>query len=54
MLGKVRRHELTNAAWVRIEPILPGQPRQGGRWLDHQTVLSGILWKLIEPRAQAR
>ncbi|WP_425544525.1 IS5 family transposase, partial [Actinomadura kijaniata] len=42
----VRRHELTDAAWVRIEPLLPGQPRRGGRWADHRTVINGILWKL--------
>ncbi len=46
MAGVVRRHELTDAAWVRIEPFLPGQVRRGGRWLDHRTVLNGILWKL--------
>ncbi|WP_312875028.1 IS5 family transposase, partial [Actinomadura litoris] len=42
----MRRHELTDAAWARIEPLLPVQPRRGGRWLDHRTVLNGILWKL--------
>ncbi|WP_157429595.1 IS5 family transposase, partial [Actinomadura oligospora] len=46
MAGVIRRHELTDAAWVRIEPLLPGHPRQGGRWVDHRTVLNGILWKL--------
>lgn len=42
----VRRHELTDAAWRRIEPLLPAQPARGGRWVDHRTVLNGILWKL--------
>ncbi|SNR57891.1 Transposase [Actinomadura mexicana] len=42
----VRRHELTDAAWRRIEPLLPAQPVRSGRWADHRTVLNGILWKL--------
>ncbi|NDU71756.1 IS5 family transposase [Actinomadura sp. DSM 109109] len=42
----MRRHELTDAAWRRIEPLLPAQPVRGGRWADHRTVLNGILWKL--------
>lgn len=42
----VRRHELTDAAWRRIEPLLPAQPVRGGRWADHRTVVNGILWKL--------
>ncbi|WP_312879816.1 IS5 family transposase [Actinomadura luteofluorescens] len=42
----MRRHELTDAAWRRIEPLLPAQPARGGRWADHRTVLNGILWKL--------
>ncbi|MFI7694223.1 transposase [Nonomuraea sp. NPDC049655] len=41
-----RRHELTDAAWTRVEPLLPSQPRQGRRRLNHRTVLNGILWKL--------
>ncbi|WP_131732754.1 IS5 family transposase [Actinomadura formosensis] len=41
----MRRHELTDAAWRRIEPLLPAQPARGGRWADHRTVLNGILWK---------
>ncbi|MFC6879948.1 MULTISPECIES: transposase [Actinomadura] len=41
----VRRHELSDAAWARIEPLLPAQPARGGRWADHRTVLNGMLWK---------
>nr|WP_206700216.1 IS5 family transposase [Actinomadura sp. RB99] len=37
---------MTDAAWRRIEPLLPAQPARGGRWVDHRTVLNGILWKL--------
>lgn len=46
MVVMVRRHELTDVAWQRIEPLLPAQPARGGRWLDHRTVLNGMLWKL--------
>jgi transposase len=41
-----RRHELTDAAWAAIAPLLPRDPRRGQRWRDHRTVLNGILWKL--------
>jgi transposase len=42
----VRRHELTDAAWARIEPLLPGDSGRGGRWRDHRQVINGILWKV--------
>ena len=42
----VRRHELTDAAWAQIAPLLPADPRRGQAWRDHRTVLNGILWKL--------
>jgi transposase len=43
----VRRYELTDEAWAHIEPLLPArEPRRGGRWRDHRTVLNGILWHL--------
>ena len=41
-----RRHELTDAAWARIAPLLPPDPRRGEKWRDHRTVIDGILWKL--------
>lgn len=41
-----RRHELTDDAWVRIEPLLPVNPGRGGRWRDHRQVLNGIVWKV--------
>ena len=41
----VGRGELTNTAWVQIEPLLPVSGR-GGQWRDHRQVLNGILWKL--------
>lgn len=40
-----RRHELTDAQWARLEPLLPprkpGAPRK-----DDRQVVNGILWKL--------
>jgi len=41
-----RRHELTDAAWARIAPLLPDDPQRGEKWRDHRTVINGILWKL--------
>src|SRR5438067_8930935 len=43
----VRRHELTDAEWARLAPLLPperppvGRPNQA-----HRLILNGILWKL--------
>jgi transposase len=40
-----RRHELTDAQWARLLPLLPshkpGRPRQ-----DDRRILDGMLWKL--------
>src|SRR5215212_11296553 len=40
-----RRHELTEAEWARLAPLLPrrqaGKPRK-----DDRLVINGILWKL--------
>jgi transposase len=39
------RHELTDAEWARIAPLLP--PRRPGRVRqDDRRILNGILWKL--------
>lgn len=40
------RHDLTDAEWARLEPLLPDRtPRRGGRWNDHRQVIDGILWR---------
>lgn len=39
------RFELTDAEWDLIEPLLPADPARGGRWRDHRTVISGILFR---------
>lgn len=31
---RLRRHDLSNAEWARLEPLLPAHPRQGHRWND--------------------
>src|SRR5438067_2632234 len=41
------RHELTEAEWARLWPLLPPErPRVGRPNKDHRTVVNGILWKL--------
>jgi transposase len=42
----VRRGELTEAAWVQLEPLLPAGDGRGRRWRDHRQVINGILWRL--------
>jgi transposase len=42
----VGRGELTEKAWVRIEPLLPPVESGGRRWRDHRQVINAILWKL--------
>lgn len=40
------RHDLTEEEWARLEPLLPDQtPRRGGRWVDHRSVINGVLWR---------
>ena len=43
----VRRGELTDAQWAKLEPLLPPRkPKTGKPNNDHRTILNGILWKL--------
>ena len=40
-----RRHEVTDAQWARLAPLLP--PRKAGKpRKDDRPVIDGILWKL--------
>ncbi|MFD3554480.1 IS5 family transposase [Streptomyces goshikiensis] len=41
----VWRHELTNAQWDRIAPLLPETGSPGGRWADYRTVVNGVLYR---------
>jgi transposase len=43
---KHRRHEVTDASWAAIAPLLPPNPRRGQAWREHRAVLNAILWKL--------
>ncbi|MEU2395757.1 transposase, partial [Streptomyces sp. NPDC007369] len=40
----MRRHELSDAEWDLIRPLLP-RPVLGRPRLDDRTVLNGIVWK---------
>jgi transposase len=43
----VRRHELTDAQWERLRPLLPPQrPATGRPAKDHRAVVNAILWRL--------
>jgi transposase len=41
----LRRHDLSDAEWARLEPPLPAHPRQGHRWNDHRLVIDGIFFR---------
>ncbi|MFG3260589.1 IS5 family transposase [Streptomyces sp. NPDC048172] len=41
----MRRHELTDAQWEKIAPLLPVNGRPGGQWSDHRTVINGVLFR---------
>ena len=40
------RHELTDAQYALLEPLLPTHIRRGRPWVDHRKVLNGLFWKL--------
>ena len=40
------RHELTDAQFALIEPLLPTAPRRGRPRKDHRLVLNGLFWNL--------
>ena len=40
------RHDLTDAQWAVLEPLLPIRaPRRGRPWRDHRRVVDGVLWR---------
>ncbi|MEW2239920.1 IS5 family transposase [Streptomyces sp. NPDC026666] len=41
----MRRHELTDVQWRKIEPLLPGNGKPGGQWADHRRVINGVLFR---------
>jgi transposase len=43
----MKRGELTNIQWKRLQPLLPPQkPKTGRPAHDHRTIIDGILWIL--------
>ncbi len=40
----MRRHELTDAEWQRLEPLLPPQARTGRPPKEHRTIINALLW----------
>jgi transposase len=42
----VERHDLTEAEWRRIAPLLPAPAARGRRPQDRRPILNGILWML--------
>ena len=46
----VRRHDVTDAQWARLAPLLtelaPQKPKTGKPNTDHRLIVNGILWKL--------
>lgn len=41
----MRRHELTDEQWARIEPLLPGRPGSAGaRAHDNRRFVNAVLW----------
>jgi transposase len=43
----VRRHELSDAQWERLRPLLPPQrPETGRPAKDHRTIVNAMLWRL--------
>jgi transposase len=38
-----RRHELTDAEWELIAPLMP-PPSRGRAWADHRTIINGVLY----------
>jgi transposase len=43
---RLKRHDLTDEEWARLEPLLPAHPRQGHRWADHRTVVNGVFHRV--------
>ena len=43
----MKRHELTDAQWERLAPLLPARrPARGRPNADHRRILNGIHWRL--------
>ena len=47
----MHRYELTDERWQRMANYFPSNGKRGGQWLDHRTVVNGILWILCSGAA---
>ena len=46
-LAPMKRQDLIDTQWERLQPLLPPQkPRTGRPNLDHRWIVNGILWLL--------
>jgi Transposase and inactivated derivatives len=43
---RLKRHDLTDEEWARLEPLLPVGGRQGRPWADHRTVINGVFFRV--------
>jgi transposase len=42
----IERHDLTDAEWALLAPVLPDRtPQRGGRWMDHRLFLNAVFWR---------
>lgn len=39
---RLKRHDLTDEEWARLEPLLPVSEGRGRPWADHRTVINGV------------
>jgi transposase len=42
---RLKRHDLSDAEWAALGPLLPRHPRQGHRWNDHRLVIGGVFFR---------
>lgn len=47
----MHRYELTDEQWTRVAEFFPANGQRGRPWLDHRTVVNGILWILCSGAA---
>lgn len=46
MSPQIRRHELADAEWAQLQPLLPSVVTRGRYYRDHRTILNGMLYWL--------
>jgi transposase len=43
---RLKRHDLTDEEWARLEPLLPGGGVRGRPWADHRTVVNSVFHRV--------